>query len=55
MFKVTNAITFSKGPPNVDRSRLAAAVLDQAVGDFEKKMLTNDNLVQLGAAILKRE
>lgn len=50
MFKITNAITFNAGFPNIDRSQLAAAILEQAVRGFEKQMLSNGDLVRLGTA-----
>lgn len=55
VLKTTNAITFNNGPPNVTRSQLAAAVLEQAVSGFEKQMLTNNDLVRIGTAALKKK
>lgn len=53
VFKVANAVTFGNGPPNVGRTQVSAAVLDQAVRGFEKQMLSNNDLVRIGNAALK--
>lgn len=47
-FRVANV--FTRAIPNVSRSELATAVLDQAIHGFEKETLSNADLVRLGQA-----
>ena len=51
LFRVVNLI--GRPFPNIHRSELAAAVLNQAVNGFEKEILLNADLVRLGQKTLK--
>lgn len=56
MFRATNLVT--RAIPNIGRTELAAAILDQAVNGFEKnqKILSNADLVRIGRnALAKRD
>jgi hypothetical protein len=50
MFQVTNLVT--RTIPNVSRTQLSAAVLNQAVHGFQKETLSNNDLVRIGNAAL---
>ncbi|KAK7912188.1 hypothetical protein PG985_014669 [Apiospora marii] len=50
LFRATNLLTSSI--PNIGRTELAAAILDQAVRGFEKDDLSNADLVHIGEAAL---
>lgn len=53
LFSFTNM--FTRAIPNVSRTELAAALLDQVVYGFEKEPLTNSDLIQLGQAVMKQQ
>jgi hypothetical protein len=46
LFGFTNM--FTRAIPNIRRTELAAALLSQVVGGFEKDPLTNADLIRLG-------
>lgn len=48
LFGFTNM--FTRAIPNVSRTELTAAILDQVVHGFEKEPLTNADLVKIGRA-----
>lgn len=45
---------FTRVIPNVSRAELSAAILGQVVHGFEKDLLANADLIQLGQAALQR-
>lgn len=51
MFRFTNL--FTRLIPNITRSELAAAVLEQALHGFSRESLTNNELVEIGSKALK--
>jgi len=51
-FRATNI--FTRAIPNISRTELSAAILDQLVHGFEKEDLSNADLVRIGGAALKR-
>lgn len=51
LFRIVNR--FGRTLPNIQRSELAAAVLNQVMDGFEKKTLLNADLVRLGRRELK--
>lgn len=53
LFRATNLLT--SAIPNIDRTVLAAAILDQAVCGFEKDDLSNVDLVRIGEAALAKK
>ncbi|KAK8062663.1 NAD(P)-binding protein [Apiospora hydei] len=52
-FRVLNLLT--RAIPNISRTELAAAILDQAVSGFEKEHLSNADLVRIGGAALGKK
>lgn len=42
------------GIPNIKVEEIAAAMLDQVIGGFERDTLTNDDLVRIGQVALKK-
>lgn len=42
------------GIPNINVEEIAAAMLDQVIGGFERDTLTNDDLVRIGQVALKK-
>lgn len=53
LFRATSLLT--SAVPNIDRTVLAAAMLDQAVRGFEKDDLSNADLVRIGEAALAKK
>ena len=53
VFRATNI--FTRAIPNISRTELSAAILDQAVHGFEKKDLSNADLVRIGYEALKKK
>lgn len=51
LFRIINR--FGRTLPNIQRSELAAAVLNQVMDGFEKETLLNADLVRLGRRELK--
>lgn len=51
VFRATNLIT--RAIPNISRTELSAAILDQVTRGFEKEILSNADLVRIGGAALK--
>ena len=51
LFSFTNL--FTRAIPNVGREELAAALLSQLLGGFEKETLTNADLVEMGQVALR--
>lgn len=42
------------GIPNIEVEEVAAAMIDQVVGGFEKNTLTNDDLIRIGQTALSK-
>lgn len=53
IFRVFNSV--GRPFPNIHRSELAAAVLDQALNGFKKETLMNNELVNIGQKALKSQ
>jgi len=53
VFRAMNV--FTRAIPNISRTELSAAILDQVVHGFEKEDLSNADLVRIGGAALEKK